>query len=163
MIYPLGNSFKMPSPGQNVLLSGGGCGIAPLLYLGRRVKELGIDPVFSLGFRSSSRVIEYDDFEKLGEVHIATEDGSMGKMGFVTDLPVFMEKQWDMIYCCGPEMMMKAVGRLCSERNISCEVSLENLMACGFGVCLCCVVQTTAGHVCTCTDGPVFNTQVLNW
>ena len=163
LVYPLGSSFTLPLPGERVLLTGGGCGMAPLLYLGRRIKEAGVEPVFALGFRNMSRVLEHDEFKKLGEVHISTEDGSLGHHGFVTDIPVFIENDWDRVYSCGPEPMMKAVAALCHKRNTFCEVSLENLMACGIGVCLCCVVQTTSGNVCSCTEGPVFNTNVLQW
>jgi len=163
LVYPLGNSFTLPSPGEKVLLTGGGCGMAPLLYLGRKIKESGIDPVFALGFRNRDRVLEHEEFKKLGEVHLSTEDGSSGHRGFVTDLPVFTDNHWDKVYSCGPEPMMKAVAAKCSARNIFCEVSLENLMACGIGVCLCCVVETASGNVCSCTDGPVFNTSLLKW
>ncbi|HUW91883.1 MAG TPA: dihydroorotate dehydrogenase electron transfer subunit [Bacteroidales bacterium] len=163
MVYPLGNSFTLPLQGEKVLLTGGGCGMAPLLYLGRKIRESGIEPVFALGFRNRERVLEHDEFKKLGTVQIATEDGSMGNRGLVTDLPVFTENKWDKVYSCGPEPMMKAIAAKCSERDILCEVSLENLMACGIGVCLCCVVQTTSGNVCSCTEGPVFNTRVLKW
>lgn len=163
LVYPLGNSFTLPSPGEKVLLTGGGCGMAPLLYLGRKIREAGIEPVFALGFRNQERVLEHEEFKKLGVVHLSTEDGSTGLKGYVTDLPVFNDNHWDKVYSCGPEPMMKAVSAKCSQRNIVCEVSLENLMACGIGVCLCCVVETTSGNVCSCTEGPVFNTRVLKW
>lgn len=162
-VYPLGNSFTLPSEGERVLLTGGGCGMAPLLYLGRRILERGVSPVFALGFRNRDRVLETDEYRKLGEVHIATEDGSEGYRGFVTDIPAFKEHRWDRVYSCGPEPMMKAVAKACMQDDIFCEVSLENLMACGIGVCLCCVVDTTEGHLCSCTDGPVFNTRKLKW
>ncbi len=163
LVYPLGNSFTLPGKDEKVLLTGGGCGMAPLLYLGRKISEIGINPVFALGFRSRSRVLEHDEFEKLGEVHISTEDGSMGHHGFVTDIPVFKNNKWDKVYSCGPEPMMRAVAEVCRQNDIFCEVSLENLMACGIGVCLCCVVQTSSGNVCSCTDGPVFNIHELKW
>jgi len=163
MIYPLGNSFTLPSPGEKVLLTGGGCGMAPLLYLGRKIKEKGVKPVFALGFRSKQRILEHEEYKKLGEVYLSTEDGSEGYKGFVTDIPFFRNEKWDRVYSCGPEAMMKAVAGLCRQKNIHCEVSLENLMACGIGVCLCCVVQTTSGNKCSCTDGPVFNISDLKW
>lgn len=163
LVYPLGNSFTMPEKGEKVLLTGGGCGMAPLLYLGRKIRETGVVPAFALGFRNKSRVIEYDVFTKIGEVHLATEDGSMGHHGFVTDLPFLRENHWDKVYSCGPEPMMKAVASFCMKNGIFCEVSLENLMACGIGACLCCVVDTTRGNLCTCTEGPVFNTSLLKW
>ncbi len=163
LIYPLGNSFTMPGKGEKVLLTGGGCGMAPLLYLGRMIAESGIQPHFALGFRNRSRILDYDEFLKLGPVHLSTEDGSEGHRGFVTDIPALREGDWDRVYCCGPEPMMKSVARVCRERNIFCEVSLENLMACGMGICLCCIVPTTSGNLCSCTDGPVFNINDLKW
>ena len=163
LIYPLGNSFSLPEKGEKVLLAGGGCGMAPLLYLGRKISESGIKPQFALGFRNRSRILEHDEFMKLGTVHLATEDGSEGYKGFITDIPAFREESWDRIYCCGPEPMMKAVAASCRDRNILCEVSLENLMACGMGICLCCIVPTTSGNLCSCTDGPVFNINDLQW
>ncbi len=163
LIYPLGNSFTMPLPGERVLLAGGGCGMAPLLYLGRRISETGIEPRFALGFRNRSRILGHDEFSRLGRVHLSTEDGSEGHRGFITDIPAFREEPWDRVYCCGPEPMMKAVARVCRDRGIFCEVSLENLMACGMGICLCCIVPTTSGNLCSCTDGPVFNINDLKW
>jgi len=163
LIYPLGNSFTMPEKGEKVLLAGGGCGMAPLLYLGRRIREAGVMPHFALGFRNRSRILEHEEFKKLGTVHLSTEDGSEGYKGFLTDIPAFREGSWDRVYCCGPEPMMKAVAGLCRQREIFCEVSLENLMACGMGICLCCIVPTTSGNLCSCTDGPVFNINNLKW
>jgi dihydroorotate dehydrogenase electron transfer subunit len=163
IIYPLGNSFTLPARGEKVLLVGGGSGMAPLLYLGRKVREAGVEPQFAIGFRNRSRILEHDEFMKLGHVMLATEDGSEGSKGFVTDIPALRDVEWDRVYCCGPEPMMKAVAEICRARNIFCEVSLENLMACGLGICLCCIVPTTSGNLCSCTDGPVFNIRDLKW
>lgn len=163
VIYPLGNSFTLPHKGEKVLLTGGGCGMAPLLFLAYKAKEAGSDVTVALGFRNKERVLDYSSFEESGPVYIATEDGSLGQKGFITDLPVFVETDWDKVYCCGPELMMRSIAGECSRRDIFCEVSLENLMACGIGACLCCVVNTTKGNVCTCTDGPVFNIKSLLW
>jgi dihydroorotate dehydrogenase electron transfer subunit len=163
LIYPLGNSFSMPSKGERVLLVGGGCGIAPLLYLARCIASAGIMPDILLGFRNKSRIIEYEDYQDIGNVHLTTEDGSRGLKGLVTGHPVMKDNLFDRIYCCGPEMMMKAVALHCRNMGIACEVSLENLMACGIGACLCCVVDSVRGNLCTCIDGPVFNTKDLKW
>ena len=92
-----------------------------------------------------------------------TEDGSHGEKGFVTQHSVFEQEQFEMIYTCGPKPMMMALAALAKQKNIECEVSLENTMACGIGVCLCCVEKTTEGHVCVCKDGPVFNIKELTW
>jgi dihydroorotate dehydrogenase electron transfer subunit len=163
LIFPLGNFFSVPSKGEKILLVGGGCGVAPLLYLAKYLKshDFGFDIL--MGFRNIYRIIEYKEYEKLGKVFLTTEDGSEGEKGFVTDHSVLKKAKYDRIYCCGPESMMKAVALYSRKNNINCEVSLENLMACGIGVCLCCVVDTIKGNVCSCTDGPVFNINDLKW
>ena len=162
-VFPLGNSFTLPETNEKVLLVGGGCGVAPLLYLGRVIRDKGLQPQFLLGFRNRDSVLEIEEYEKLGKVFITTEDGSAGVKGYVTSHPVLAERKFKRIYCCGPDAMMKAVSDVAASTGAECEVSLEHLMACGFGVCLCCVVSTTSGNVCTCTDGPVFNTKELKW
>jgi len=163
IIYPLGNSFSLPAENATILLIGGGCGVAPLMFLGKYLKSKGYKPEILLGFRNSERIIEYDEYASIGPVYLTTEDGSKGEKGFVTDHTVLQQLRFDHICCCGPEPMMKAVAGYCSGKDILCEVSLEHLMACGFGVCLCCVVTTVKGNLCTCTDGPVFNTKELKW
>lgn len=163
LIYPLGNSFGLPQENDKVLLIGGGCGIAPLLFLGKYLKSNSYNPDILLGFRSSERIIEFDEYLKIGNVYLTTEDGSKGEKGFVTGHSVLATGSYNRIYCCGPDSMMRAVGKYCKKNNIACEVSLENLMACGFGVCLCCIVDTVRGNVCTCTEGPVFNITDLKW
>jgi dihydroorotate dehydrogenase electron transfer subunit len=163
IIYPLGNSFNLPDEKKKVLLVGGGCGVAPLLFLGKQLRANGFNPDILLGFRNSERVIEYDEYLKIGRVFLTTEDGSRGEKGFVTDHTALSSTEYDKVYCCGPELMMRAVGAYCREKDIECEVSLENLMGCGIGVCLCCVVETVRGNLCTCTEGPVFNINDLKW
>ncbi len=162
VIFPLGNSFSIPASG-NVLLVGGGVGVAPLLILGRKLKEKGVNPFFLLGARNSKILMDLTDYEKISSVSVTTEDGSVGLKGFVTDHPLLNEEitKMDLVCTCGPDPMMKAVSAKAKKANIPCEVSLENLMACGFGACLCCVVDTKEGHKCTCTEGPVFDTKDL--
>ncbi len=163
LVYPLGNSFTYPEDGEKILLAGGGCGVAPLLFLGRFLRSEGFKPDILLGFRNSKRVIEYERYAELGPVYLTTEDGSMGEKGFITGHSVLSHNRYERIYCCGPEPMMRAVATYSLGKGIECEVSLENLMACGIGVCLCCVTDTVRGHVCTCTEGPVFNVKELKW
>ena len=163
LIYPLGNSFSMPAPGQRVLLVGGGVGVAPLFLAAKVLKERGIELEFILGYRSAGQLIDLDSFLSLARVHITTEDGSYGEKGKVTDHSRLGKDNYDRIYCCGPDPMMKAVAGFATQKLIHCEVSLENLMACGIGVCLCCIEPTVRGNVCTCTEGPVFNIKDLKW
>ena len=164
IVLPLGNGFTMPaSPEKKHLLVGGGVGVAPLLYLGRKIKEMGGEPVFLLGARSKKDLLMLDEYRKIGRVFITTEDGSEGEKGFVTNHSVLSSETFDMISTCGPKPMMMAVARYASNAGIECEVSLENKMACGVGACLCCVEDTIDGHVCVCKEGPVINIKKLKW
>ncbi len=163
-VLPLGNTFTMPAPlsGQ-VLLAGGGVGVAPLLYLGRHLKENGFVPTFLLGARSRKDLLQLAEFERYGKVHATTEDGSFGEKGYVTQHSLLKENSFSRIYACGPKPMMASVARYAQQHDTECEVSLENKMACGIGACLCCVENTTEGHLCVCKDGPVFNIKKLLW
>ncbi len=161
IIYPLGNSFTMDGI-KNPLLIGGGCGIAPLLYLAKTFYCNNIRPTVLMGAQTAKSLSWIDDFPAVADVHIITDDGSMGECGLVIDHSLIQNiTQYDRIYTCGPEVMMKAVAKLADEVHIPCEVSLENTMACGIGVCLCCVTETTQGNRCVCTDGPIFDTHEL--
>ena len=165
LLMPLGNGFTIPgeSVGARLLLIGGGVGEAPLLYLGDELKRAGFDPVFLLGVRRKGDLMQLSDFQQRGIVYLISEDGSIGEKGYVTDHSVLQHEQFDRMYACGPKPMMVAVARYAVSNGISCEVSLENTMACGIGACLCCVEQTTEGHKCVCTEGPVFNINQLTW
>lgn len=163
-LLPLGNGFSMPcSPQSRHLLVGGGVGTAPLLYLGREMLKIGARPSFLLGARSASYLLRVDEFEALGDVYVTTEDGTRGEKGFVTQHSILEKEHFDRISVCGPSPMMKAVARYAKQKGIPCEVSLENMMACGLGACLCCVEKTVKGNVCVCTEGPVFDVNELNW
>ncbi|MDR3651894.1 MAG: dihydroorotate dehydrogenase electron transfer subunit [Paludibacter sp.] len=164
MLIPLGNSFSTPSNiDSKVLLVGGGCGVAPLLYLGAHLKKIGFEVNFLLGARSKADLLQLCEYERLGNVFTTTEDGSYGEHGFVTQHSVLNSSNFDYIYTCGPTPMMKAVANYALKTSANCEVSLENTMACGIGACLCCVTDTIEGHVCVCTEGPVFNITKLKW
>lgn len=173
-LFPLGHGFSdvaamraaVGRPSQStwrVLLVGGGVGVAPILYQGAEVLRAGGAPVFLLGARSAADVLEMNLFNKFGKVYITTEDGSMGEKGFVTNHSILQREHFDFIQTCGPTPMMKAVARYAREHGIECEASLENMMACGLGACLCCVEKTKHGNLCVCKDGPVFNIKNLLW
>ena len=104
-----------------------------------------------------------EEFSRYGRVFVTTEDGSEGEQGFVTQHSLLKKESFGLIQTCGPTPMMKAVARFATEQDIDCEVSLENLMACGLGACLCCVEKTTEGNLCVCKEGPVFNIKRLLW
>jgi dihydroorotate dehydrogenase electron transfer subunit len=164
LIFPLGNTFTIPENKKaNLLLIGGGVGIAPMLFLGSYLNDLGYSCNFLLGGRTASNLLQLDDFSRFGNVYTTTEDGSHGEKGFVTQHSILNKQNFDAIYTCGPTPMMKAVAAYAQKNNVFCEVSLENTMACGFGACLCCVTDTTDGHLCVCTEGPVFNITKLKW
>ena len=162
-VLPLGHGFTIASDNKKCLLVGGGVGVAPLLYLGAELKRQGAEPTFLLGARTAKDLLMLDEFRKYGRVMVTTEDGSEGEKGFVTNHSVLEQEQFDFIQTCGPTPMMKAVARVARQKGIDCEASLENLMACGLGACLCCVEKTTEGNLCVCKEGPVFNIKRLLW
>lgn len=163
-VLPLGNGFTMPKDSKaKVLLVGGGVGVAPLLYLGKKIKEAGGEPIFLLGARTAADLLELEEFRAIGRVLVTTEDGSMGEKGFVTNHSALETEKFDQISTCGPKPMMVSVARYAKSHDIDCEVSLENMMACGVGACLCCVENTIEGNVCVCKEGPVLNIKKLKW
>ncbi len=164
LMYPLGNNFTIPEKqDKKLLLIGGGVGTAPMLYLGSELKKAGFFPVFLLGGRSSGDLLQLDMFRQFGTVYTTTEDGSDGEKGFVIHHSILKNNHFDLIYTCGPKPMMKAVASYAKKSGTTCEVSLENTMACGIGACLCCVENTVDGHICVCTEGPIFNVEKLTW
>ncbi len=164
LIFPLGNGFSLPkNKDAKILLIGGGVGIAPMLFLASYLNDEGYECSTLLGGRSKANLLQINEFKQFGNVYTTTEDGTHGEKGFVTQHSILNDADFDMIYTCGPTPMMKAVAEYAKKHTIFCEVSLENTMACGFGDCLCCVTDTTDGHQCVCTKGPVFNITKLKW
>ncbi|MGI6291675.1 MAG: dihydroorotate dehydrogenase electron transfer subunit [Bacteroidales bacterium] len=164
IVYPLGNGFTTDNV-KNPLLVGGGTGIAPMIYLSKELNKKGIKPHVLLGARTSQALSLKNMFSSIAHLHITTDDGSEGTKGVVINHLIFKEiTTFDYIYTCGPNAMMQAVASIAQKNNIPCEVSLENTMACGIGVCLCCVTSTTTGNRCVCTEGPVFlSTELTNF
>lgn len=172
-LLPLGNGFSQAccltslneeaASCKKVLLVGGGVGVAPLLWQGKKLLQYGCSPSFLLGARSAKDLLELDMFKEIGPVYITTEDDSEGEKGFVTNHSILCRERFDIIQTCGPKPMMKAVAKYAKENDIVCEASLENMMACGLGACLCCVEKTTEGNLRVCQDGPVFNVDRLLW
>ena len=166
VVLPLGNGFSLPENGSEapkMLLVGGGVGVAPLLFYGSVLHRRGLQPTFLLGARTEDDLTQLDEFRKYGRVLLTTEDGTAGERGFVTNHSVLEKDRFDHIATCGPKPMMQAVARYARENGIACEASLENLMACGLGACLCCVEKTTEGNLCVCKEGPVFDVKRLLW
>ncbi|MCP4007304.1 MAG: dihydroorotate dehydrogenase electron transfer subunit [bacterium] len=154
---PLGNGF--PAPRGSSILVGGGSGIASLFELARDTTPA---PTVLLGGRSQADILGLDDFEKLSiDLRIATEDGSLGTRGYVTEL--LQPEPGEVVYACGPTAMMQRVAEIAQKAGASCRVSLEANMACGFGICLGCVVETRNGFRYVCKDGPVFSAEDVSW
>ncbi|MBM7855142.1 dihydroorotate dehydrogenase electron transfer subunit [Desulfohalotomaculum tongense] len=165
---PLGNGFQLPDPGEKVAVVAGGIGVAPLFFLLRQVAAAGNDVKVFVGARSCRDLLAVDDIKGLGvEIQLATDDGSAGHRGPVTELLARGLKNIDRIYTCGPAAMMKAVAGLAREYNIPTQVSLEERMGCGVGACLACTckIKTPGGssYKRVCADGPVFNAQEVAW
>lgn len=162
IILPLGNGFGMDICGDAPLLIGGGVGCAPLLMLGAHLKAQGITPTFLIGARNKELVLLENELSLYGPVYVSTDDGSYGDKGLVVDNHILNEN-FSSIYTCGPLPMMKAAAAIAVKKSLPCEVSLENVMGCGIGACLCCVEKTVKGNVCVCKEGPVFNINQLLW
>ena len=177
VLGPLGNGFALPRKNEGSLLVAGGMGIAPLGFLAQRVDST--RHLFT-GYGSAGQIIPVED---LGlsqiDTRVATEDGTAGHHGMVTDLllahietPASHQEEpgkgtGTILYACGPLPMLKAVAALALGRGMTCQVSLESVMACGLGACQGCAVraapesQRPYHHVCQ--DGPVFDVRALDW
>jgi NAD(P)H-flavin reductase len=154
---PLGAGFQPPEDGRRALLVGGGVGIAPLAIL---QDGLDSDATVLLGFRDAPHA---EGAALLSGARLATDDGSVGSSGLVTDL-LAAELDTDAhatVYACGPPAMLEAVRALCAARAIPAQLALESGMACGFGACFGCVVPTREGYARVCVDGPVIAAERL--
>ena len=157
----LGNGFNTEHECEKPLLVGGGVGVPPLYRLTRDLIARGKEVTVILGFNTESEIFYAEEFEKLGaKVIVATADGSVGVKGFVTDAIRESGVEADYFYSCGPLPMLKA---LCNSLEISGEVSLEERMGCGFGICMGCSIHTTNGAKRVCKDGPVFKKEEVVW
>ena len=153
---PAGNGF--PIEGKKVALAGGGIGTAPLLQLAKELKNAGAEVPFFAGFRDEPyRLAAFAAV--CDNVQIATDTGRVGHHGFVTDL--LDPEQFDVVYTCGPEIMMEKVARMCLAKGVRVYVSKEAKMACGLGACLGCTCKSKNGGVSVCKDGPVFEGSVF--
>ena len=167
VLAPLGRPWS-PCPSERTpLLVAGGVGVCPLLFLARTLTEQGHRPIALYGGRCSTDLALDEELGVESDLRLATEDGSLGAMGRVT---VLLEKALAetrgraKIYACGPEPMMAAVMRLAREAGVPCEVSLETVMACGYGVCLgCAVPKVDGGFLYACSDGACVDGYLIDW
>ena len=168
VIGPLGKGFVYrkpikPEKRKNILIAGG-MGVAPLVFLAERIKLS--KPLVLIGARTKKQILCVQEFVALGcALKLATDDGSLGFKGRVTDLLKIVLEQTSPreLFSCGPRPMLKAVEQVACEYNIASQLSLEEHMACGIGACLGCVVSTKSGYKRVCKDGPVFSGKELTW
>ena len=167
---PLGNGFPAPEKGTTPLLVAGGSGFPPLLYFAARYGKQSRLFVGSRDKECLPPVSAMKDFRsRVKSVHYATEDGSRGTCGFVTDslsryLSGPSRDTRPVIYACGPHAMLDAVSALAAKHNVSCYVSMEERMACGLGVCMGCSISMKAGgYKRACKEGPVFLSSDIDW
>ncbi|MDQ4065333.1 MAG: dihydroorotate dehydrogenase electron transfer subunit, partial [Actinomycetota bacterium] len=143
LLGPLGRGFQTPRRRAHCLLVGGGIGATPLFFLADELRADGHRVDVVMGARTASLLLNPIEARKLGSVcALTTDDGSMGQQGIVTDVlaDMFARTQTDVVYACGPHPMLAAVTRVASAHKIPVQVAVEELMACGYGVCMTCVM-----------------------
>ncbi|MDQ3985247.1 MAG: dihydroorotate dehydrogenase electron transfer subunit [Actinomycetota bacterium] len=177
LVGPIGRGFALPKRRAHCLLVGGGIGAAPLFFLADELRNEGHRVDVILGARSSRFLLNAIEVRRLASVyHITTEDGSMGEEGRVTDVLIDTIEKCDteVVYTCGPHPMLAAVSRICVEKKVPVQVAVEELMACGYGVCMSCVMpvrprKKSSGeddnlyYARSCVEGPVFNGASVLW
>lgn len=171
LVGPLGNPFPLPAEPRPAVLVGGGYGAAPLLPLAEQLLAAGGEVEIVLGAATADRLFgELAAKRLVGKVTVTTDDGSAGTKGRVTDeLPNAIERIGaQVVYACGPMAMLKACGEVAAQHNIRAQVSVEEAMACGIGVCMTCVLPVRgedgkSRFVRSCVDGPCFDAQAVRW
>jgi dihydroorotate dehydrogenase electron transfer subunit len=167
ILGPLGNGFSINGTKTAVLI-GGGMGVAPLLYLANSLKGKVQKLQVFIGAREKERLVCESELKPAAsDLFVCTDDGSYGEKGLVTDLfrhqLTTYNLQLTTIYACGPRPMLKALSELAGHHKISCQLSLEEYMACAIGACRGCVVKTRKGYKTVCNDGPVFEAREIVW
>jgi dihydroorotate dehydrogenase electron transfer subunit len=167
VLLPLGRPFSPCEAGSRPVLVAGGVGVAPLLFLAQKMAQSGVRPLALYGARTSADLPLDEELARVADVLVATEDGSRGHRGRVTELLESALRDAGpktKVYTCGPERMMAKVAEICESVGASCEVSLETPMACGFGVCLgCAVKKKEGGYLYACVDGPCVDAGRIAW
>lgn len=166
LLGPIGRGWHVPEDTTHALLVAGGLGAAPLVMLAEELAAAGIAIAVAQGAPTADRLVSRSVFDRVARrIEVATDDGSAGEHGFVTRISERMlaEERFDVVYTCGPEPMQRIVAAQAAAHGAYCEVSLERLMACGIGVCLSCVCETTHGLRRSCVDGPVFSAKEVDW
>ena len=156
---PFGIGFSLN--GKSHLLVGGGYGAAPLIYALKVLSNMGGKGVYAVGAKNASELLFVGEARRWGKLYTATEDGSSGHLGLVTELSeeLLVKEKFDSILTCGPERMMYGVVHQGLKRGVQVQASLERYMKCGFGICGSCVLDPLGLRVCV--DGPVFDGALL--
>lgn len=169
-VGPIGNGWHIPQDAKRSLLACGGVGVPALKLLADELAAQGIRVDVVIGATTAKRLACVDRFEDSvrsshGALYLATDDGSTGIKGFVNAVTdeLLASHDYDYVAVCGPAPMERSVALPAIERGVTCEVSMERLMACGVGACLGCVVETTGGLKRCCVDGPVFDASEVVW
>ena len=166
ILGPLGNGFKLSGKTGNVLLVAGGIGIAPLVYLAENAIKSGKKVTLLLGAATAAKLYPPGLLPGAVKVVLATDDGTRGHKGLVTDLIPEYTPESGQIMICGPMPMLRFIAGHRKELGLAdkkADISLEMRMACGFGVCLGCTIRTTNGLKEVCKDGPVFRLDEVIW
>jgi dihydroorotate dehydrogenase electron transfer subunit len=167
VLGPLGSAFRIGDEARSILVAGGR-GVAPLIFLSGALSARRRDFVSLVGARGEGDLY-WEGATEEGRLMFATEDGSAGKRGLVTDLlgPAIAEAEGRAaVYCCGPVKMLRAVGEMCADRGVPCQASVETVFACGVGVCRGCTVPartSDTGYLMACSDGPVLRAETIDW
>lgn len=167
-VGPCGNPWPLPDGARRACVVAGGVGITPVVACGRMLAASGVAFDAVVGAQTAGRLWGADVLEGLGAgtVAVTTDDGTAGRRGFTTDAlaDLLARSDYDVVYTCGPEVMMAGVARLCHEAGVACLVSMERMMCCGFGACGTCNVAMTDGtYKSCCKDGPVFDAEEVAW
>ena len=168
VLGPGGHGWGVPEGCSRALLVGGGIGVPPLVPLAEQLHRIGIPFDVCLGARSADALVGLSELDALGaeRIEIATDDGTEGRCGFVTEPAAELAAAggYDYVVTCGPGVMMQKVAEAAAAAGAYCEASLERMMSCGFGACSTCNVETTEGMKGACMCGPVFDaSKVVVW
>ena len=166
VVGPAGHGWTIPEGARRALVVGGGSGVVPVVALARALKQAGVACDFVEGAATAERVIYEERVAEHGAAfYVSTDDGSRGVHGFATAVvgDLLEKNDYDVVYTCGPTPMMRGVAGLAKQAGVACQVSMEKLMACGFGACTTCLVDTVHGRLGCCTHGPVFDGEEVVW
>jgi dihydroorotate dehydrogenase electron transfer subunit len=167
VLGPLGNAFEVSPRATNLLMVAGGVGAAPLVFLSDLAVARGLSVTFLMGAATADGLLSANQLPSAVEYEVATDDGSRGHRGFVTDLLPEYVRWADQLFACGPEPMFVSLRDAIRPHRIgrkpTVQVSMERTMACGLGACLGCVVETRHGMQTSCVQGPIYDMDEVIW